>query len=70
MKRFFWLPLFGLSACMIQDATVSLSENLWDSNVVSAKDGVYVSLPYAEMLVRINLDADSEITYFMRIQPQ
>lgn len=60
MKRFLSLPLLGLSACFVQDASVSIYEGLWDSRVVTASDGIYVSLPYAERLVRVNVDADSE----------
>ena len=61
MKRFLFLPLLGLSACFVQDVSVSIYEGLWDNNVVTASDGIYISLPYAERLVRVNVDADSAL---------
>ena len=61
MNRFLCFSLLGLSACFVQDVSIPLSADLWDSNIVTAKDGIYVALPYAEMLVRINIDAESEL---------
>ncbi|MEC7985698.1 MAG: hypothetical protein VX278_11080 [Myxococcota bacterium] len=61
MNKFLWLPVMGLTACWVQDTSISLDDNLWDSNVVAASDGVYVALPFAEMLVRVRLDSDSSL---------
>ena len=47
-KSTLWLSLLGLSACVVQDVSVPVNTQLWDSDVVTAADGIYVSLPFAE----------------------
>ena len=42
-----------LSACETYQSDTRSGE-LWDTNVASANDGVYINLPYAENLIRVN----------------
>ena len=50
------LLLSMLGACT-QSGYQYLGADLWDTNVVPASDGVYISLPHAETLIRVQDDA-------------
>ena len=60
-KSTLWLPLLGISACVVQDVSVPVNTQLWDSDVVTAADGIYVALPFAESLIRVKDDASWDI---------
>ena len=53
MRKLLLLSMLG--ACT-QTGYQYFGSELWDSNVVSANDGVYISLPKAETLVRVQDD--------------
>ena len=42
-----------LSACETYQADYREGE-LWDTNVASANDGIYINLPFADELIRVN----------------
>ena len=50
------LLLIGLLGACTQSGTKYFGSELWDSNVVSASDGIYISLPQAESLLRVQDD--------------
>jgi hypothetical protein len=51
------LILFGMLGACTQSGNQYLDDDLWDSDIVPASDGIYVSLPHAESLVRVKDDA-------------
>ncbi len=53
----FWLPL-ALAGCIPDGGSVS-SDFAWDPAVLAARDGVYVRLPAAGRLVRVQTDGSS-----------
>jgi hypothetical protein len=54
------LLLLGMLGACTQSGYQYLDQPLWDSDIVPASDGIYVSLPHAESLVLVKDDATWE----------
>ena len=50
------LLFFSMLGACSQSGYQYFDANLWDTNVVPASDGVYVTLPYSESLIRVQED--------------